>query len=125
MASRKDMAAEAEIVAAVMVDLGGRSDLMLWRNNTGKLPDHRGRWISFGCPGSADILAVVQNRATGLGVLVGIECKTKRGRVTVVQQAWGRRLSELGGVYVVARCAEDAVVAVDQVAGVGRGVASN
>lgn len=117
MASRKDMAAEAAIVAGVMVELGGRDDLMLWRNNTGKLPSRDGRrWISFGCPGSADVMVVVRHHATGLGVLVGVECKTKRGRVTEIQRAWGSRLAELGGVYVVARCVEDAVAIVDQVA---------
>ena len=121
MASRKDMAAEAAIVAAIMVELGGRDDLMLWRNNTGKLPSRDGRrWISFGCPGSPDVLCVVRHGTTGLGVLVGIECKTKRGRVTEIQKAWGRRLAELGGVYVVARCVEDAVAVVEQVAGGSR-----
>ena len=117
MASRKDMEQEAELVAAILMELGGRDDLMLWRNNTGKLPSRDGRrWVSFGSPGSADILCVVRHGQIGLGVLVGIECKTLRGRVTVVQQAWGRRLTELGGVYVVARKVEDAVAVVDQVA---------
>ena len=36
---------------------------IVWRNNTGKLPDAYGRWVEFGlCKGSSDIIGIYKGR---------------------------------------------------------------
>ncbi len=73
-----------------------------FRQNTGKLPDPKtGRWISFGCPGSADVLAVCA------GTFVAVECKSSIGTLRPGQKAWGARITRKGGLYIVARSVRD------------------
>lgn len=72
-----------------------------WRNNTGKLPDKSGRWVSFGCRGSADILGVVN------GKFIAVECKAGRNDLSAEQKLWRDRVQEKGGIYILARSTDD------------------
>jgi len=104
---------EAEIQHGILLALGARPNLRVWRANTGVAKDPlSGRLVRFGTPGQADVLGVL---APG-GRLLAIECKSTTGRLTDDQAAWGRMVQAMGGVYVVARSVQDAVRAVDAAA---------
>lgn len=50
---------ESDISSDIRIDLGGRIDTRLFRNNVGRLPDPRapGKWVAYGlCPGSSDLI---------------------------------------------------------------------
>lgn len=84
----------------------------VWRNNVGGAVDKTGRGISFGEPGSADLELVVRGR------FVGIETKSEDGRLRPDQKTWRDKILAAGGIYVVARCAEDATDPVLELLGV-------
>ena len=102
---------ESLLLAQVLLALGSRQDVTIWRNNTGRLPDPRigGRWISFGLKGSADVLGIIQG-----GRFLAIETKTPAGRLRPEQIAFRAMVERRGGLYVVARSVNDAVSAVDR-----------
>lgn len=118
---------EGPLVAEVLLALGTRRDLKVWRNNTGMLPDPRtGRWISFGLKGSADILGIrrVQLPAPygAVGQFIAFECKSATGRLRPDQDRFRLMVESMGGVYVVVRSVADAINAVEGSNGVnGRG----
>lgn len=74
-----------------------------WRHNVGAAVDRTGRTLRFGRVGQSDLLGLVRGR------FVAIEVKTETGRVTAEQREWGARVERAGGVYIVARCLEDAM----------------
>ncbi len=74
-----------------------------WRHNVGAARDMSGRMIRFGSAGQADLLGLVRGR------FVAIETKAADGRVTKDQREWGARITAAGGLYLVARCLEDAI----------------
>lgn len=98
--------AESRIVAEVLVAVSAINGGMFWRNNTGALPLPGGRMIRFGLPGSGDILGCYRGRA------VAIECKTDVGRQTQRQFRFQAAWESAGGLYVLARSAQDAVDAI-------------
>jgi hypothetical protein len=100
---------ETILMQSILLALGCRPDCRVWRQNTGRLPDPRtGRWISFGLKGSADILGILRG-----GRFLAIETKTPTGRLRPEQVAFRDMVTSLGGLYVVARSVEDAVLAVE------------
>lgn len=97
-------ASEAHVVAAILHRIGERyPQARCWRNNTGALRDPTGRLIRFGLPGSADILGLIGPE----GRFLAIECKTQRGRQTEQQRKFQAMVERHGGLYVLARKAED------------------
>lgn len=100
---------EVEIQQAILLALGARTDLRVWRNNVGVAVGANGRPIRFGVPGSADICGLLAPS----GRFLGIEVKAPGGRLRPDQEAWGAMVQRFGGLYVVARSVEDAVRAVD------------
>ena len=71
----------------IRLALGQHSDLRLFRNETGKLPDPRtGRWVQFGlAKGSSDLIGFKTVKVTPemigqeIAQFVSIEIKTERG----------------------------------------------
>ena len=108
---------EKTIQSEILLTLGTRSDLKIWRNNTGlawsgskctRLPNgdmliKNPRPIKFGSPGSADIIGLKSD-----GTFVAIEVKTPRGRQSEIQKNWGNMILEMGGLYIVCRSASEA-----------------
>ena len=109
--------AETDIQQRIRLALGTRSDLRLFRNNTGTLPDPRtGRPIQFGLArGSADLIGwrtvVVTPDMVGrrIAVFTSIEVKTTIGRLTPAQQNWLGVVRGAGGIAGVARSVADAM----------------
>lgn len=68
----------------------------LWRNNTGKLQDKNGRWVTFGlCVGSCDLIGHLRGRFTA------IEVKQPGKKPTPEQQAFIDSVNKAGGIAAV------------------------
>ena len=101
----------------IRLALGQHSDLRLFRNETGKLPDPRtGRWVQFGlAKGSSDLIGFKTIKITPemigqeVAQFVSIEIKTERGKLTEVQQNWLQKVHDSGGIVGVARSIQDAL----------------
>ena len=101
----------------IRLALGQYSDLRLFRNETGKLPDPRtGRWVQFGlAKGSSDLIGFKTVKITPemigqeIAQFVSIEIKTERGKLTEVQQNWLQKVHDSGGIVGVARSIQDAL----------------
>lgn len=108
--------AETTLQQHIRLAVGQRSDVRLFRNNTGTLPDPRtGRPIQFGLArGSADLIGIKQVTITPdmvgqtIGVFTSIEVKTPTGRVTPEQRNWLTMVRKLGGIAGIARSTRDA-----------------
>jgi len=107
---------ETVIQQQIRLALGARTDLRLFRNNTGTLPDPRtGRPIQFGlAKGSADLIGLrtvtITPEMVGqrLAVFTSIEVKTQTGRLTPEQKGWLEMVQRRGGLAGVARSVQDA-----------------
>jgi hypothetical protein len=73
-----------------------------WRANTGAAK-FKDRTVRFGERGQADILGVAKGR------FVAVEIKTETGRIRPDQDAWGHLITQAGGMYILARCLDDAL----------------
>lgn len=99
---------ESQVQAGVLAYLSIRNDIIFWRQNTGAVSYGPGMYVKFGLPGAADI----QGIQGPSGRFVGIEVKREiGGRVSILQEAWGRAIESAGGLYVVARDVETVALA--------------
>lgn len=95
---------ERNIQAAIMQALS-QAGCLVWRNNTGALPDRRGILVRYGlCIGSSDIIGIMPD-----GRFLAVEVKTKTGRVTEAQENFLAAVRARGGVAGVCRSVEDAL----------------
>ena len=108
--------AETTLQQQIRLALGTRSDLRLFRNQVGQLPDPRtGRPVQFGLArGSADLIGwrtiTITPDMVGrqLAVFTSIEVKTPTGRVRPEQHAWLNTVQQSGGIAGIARSVADA-----------------
>ncbi len=96
--NRRATQPEGVLVAAVLRWLTHRGCYAI-RCNTGAYKTPDGRFIRFGVPGMADVLAVAPPNGRALWV----ECKTEVGRVTVSQNVFIQQMQELGALALVVR----------------------
>ena len=109
--------AETTLQQQIRLAVGTRSDLRLFRNSVGSLPDPRtGRLVTFGlAKGSADLIGwrtvTVTPEMVGqrIAVFTSIEIKLPNGRVRPEQHAWLGAVRGAGGIAGVARSVADAV----------------
>ena len=95
---------EANVLNDIMIALS-QAGCIVWRNNTGQLPDASGRPIKFGlCVGSSDIIGICPD-----GRFLAVECKSKTGRVTEAQERFIAAVRKAGGRAGVARNVDDAL----------------
>jgi hypothetical protein len=86
-------------------------DVLVWRNNTGRLPNAQGQWITFGLgEGSADLVGLVAPS----GRFFSLEIKTATGRVTSAQVQWGRAVRARGGFVAVVRSVDESMAALER-----------
>jgi len=114
---------EKQLQNAILREFGTRPELRLWRANAGvgvagdvgrimmlcKRAGISARVVSFGVPGQADLTGVVSG-----GLRLEIEVKAPRGRQTADQINYQTMIRRLGGIYVLARDAEDVRRALDE-----------
>lgn len=77
-----------------------------WRNQTGALRDEHNRLVRFGLTGSPDIIGIIKG-----GRFFGIELKTSTGRQSEAQKLFEAMVRDLGGIYILARSATEALSA--------------
>ena len=95
---------ERDIQSQIMMALS-KAGCLVWRNNTGVLPNRAGITVRFGlCVGSSDLIAVAPD-----GVFVAIEVKNAIGQPTTAQLRFIDAVRAHGGRAGIARSAEDAV----------------
>lgn len=112
--------AETTLQQQIRLALGTRTDLRLFRNQVGQLPDPRtGRPVQFGLArGSADLIGwrtiTITPDMVGqrIAVFTSIEVKTPRGRIRPEQHAWLGAVLSAGGIAGIARSVTDAVTIV-------------
>jgi hypothetical protein len=108
---------ESQIQSEIRKHLGSLPDVLLFRNNTGKLPDRTGRMVVFGlCVGSSDLIGIVR-RADGVGVFLALEVKDASGRASAEQIMFIDLVRRYGGVSGVVRSVEDAMVFLEEARG--------
>lgn len=108
--------AETTLQQQIRLAVGTRSDLRLFRNSVGSLPDPRtGRLVTFGlAKGSADLIGwrtiTITPDMVGrqLAVFTSIEVKTPTGRIRPEQHAWLSTVQGAGGIAGIARSIQDA-----------------
>ena len=108
--------AETTLQQQIRLALGTRTDLRLFRNQVGQLPDPRtGRPVQFGLArGSADLIGwrtitvTPEMVGTQLAVFTSIEVKLPNGRVRPEQHAWLGVVRSAGGIAGIARSVRDA-----------------
>ena len=100
---------ERDILAECLRWLGSRPWAIVWRNNTGDFvtPDGR-RIVSAGLPGSPDLIGFLSPIAPDTrAAFVGVECKTRTGRLREQQKAFRGAAERRGALYLVARSLDD------------------
>jgi len=102
---------EAVIQHDTLLAVSAIPGVVVWRANSGKawvkLSEHRYRPIQVNIPGCPDIIGWLPD-----GRFLGIEAKSATGRIRVEQRVFWANLVGAGGVYLVARSADEAVDAV-------------
>ena len=94
--------AHQELLKAILFKFGARRDMKIWANNTGATKTADGRFVRFGLVGSADILGLMKG-----GRFLAIEVKTGRAKQTPQQKKFEQMITDLGGLYILARSVED------------------
>ena len=95
---------EREIQNNIRLDLGKRSDVIVWRNSRGVAIHDNGSHIPYGLgAGSADLVGLVSS-----GRFLGLEVKTTKGKPTTDQKLWMNLVNRAGGYAVVVRSTADA-----------------
>lgn len=100
---------ERAIMHAILREFGTRSDMRIWRANTGVARFARRRVVRFGVPGQADLTGILPG-----GIRLEIEVKSHDGRQTPDQRAYQRMIEQFGGVYVLARSVQDVWLAIEK-----------
>jgi len=101
---RQAFVKESNIQALIMLALSD-SGCLVWRQNTGVLPDRNGRLVRFGlCVGSSDLIGLCPD-----GKFLAIECKTALGQPTTAQLNFIAAVIRQGGRAGVARSGSEAV----------------
>lgn len=96
---------EAVLQKLILARVNALDGVRLWRANTGMAySSGSGRMVRFGQPGQADLSGILRG-----GRRLEVEVKGPSGRVSDEQEAFGARITELGGLYIVARTLEDAL----------------
>ena len=97
---------EKHIQNEILRAFGTRSDMRLWRANTGAVRIG-GRFVRFGVKGQADLTGVLPG-----GVRLEIEVKSATGRPSEAQRNFRAMIERFGGVYVLARSVGDVIDAI-------------
>ena len=75
----------------------------LWRNNTGKLEDKKGRWVTFGFVGSGDLIGFRNSD----GKFISLEVKVPGKKASPEQVRFINAVLKAGGIAGVVYGPED------------------
>ncbi|MES3016186.1 MAG: hypothetical protein V4721_00340 [Bacteroidota bacterium] len=98
---------EKEISNAILLKVGGRRDVLAWKNMTGTARALTAPYqvIQYGKKGSSDILGVIGP----WGLFFGIEVKTLAGQQRDTQKTFEESVKRRGGIYIIGRYDETAL----------------
>ena len=96
------MLKERDIQAAIINYLSLFDHVRVFRINVGAVK-FQDRFVRFGPKGMSDLIGIVQPS----GRFLAIEVKTPTGKQTDHQAAFQRTITEMGGIYVLARSIDD------------------
>ena len=130
---RRDRALrESDIIASIRRKVGSLPWVVLWRNNTGSLPDARGILVHFGlCKGSSDFIGIVQVTAGPssvtdedgcsydveplfLGRFFALEVKKPGERPRDAQDTFLKLVRKMGGFAAWVNNVDDAMAALER-----------
>lgn len=117
---------ETTFMRNLLLALGRRPELRVWRQNNGVIPIRDGngkteRYFDTGIPnGAADISGIV----IPYGWRIEVETKMQKGKVSQTQLNWAKMITEAGGIYVLARY-DNAFSLEENVSGAVVGVLNN
>lgn len=100
---------ERDIQTEIMLALGSRPGVRVFRLNVGLGHTARGAVVRFGLPGMADLLV-----CTGAKYL-WLECKSKSGSLRPAQRNFRDTIRAIGGAYAVVRSVDEALAALEEV----------
>ena len=89
-----------------------KSEVFAWRNYVGPIVRGSGDskfYTKNPCPGRPDIEVVIYGR------YVGLEVKTKKGKLRPEQITFKESIEKVGGIYFVVRSLDDAIKAIEMV----------
>lgn len=75
-----------------IIDYLKSKQIFHWRNNVGRKHN-----LQFGLKGSGDIMGVTSN-----GIFFSIECKDYKGKMSLDQIMFERRVNQNNGIYILA-----------------------
>lgn len=100
---------EMDTLQATLARLGARPEIWLYRNNRGVARELvSGRPVEFGFPGQADLSGLLPG-----GIRLEVELKSSTGRPSDDQLHFAAMVRAFGGIYVLARSADEVEAAVD------------
>jgi hypothetical protein len=123
------MTSERRVLAETLIGLTALPDSLFWRHNTGQAWQGRraegkvgstvriepgmvilrdARPVKFGLEGSGDIIGTIKPPG-GRGQPIAVETKAESGKQRDAQLIFERQWVKAGGIYVLARTAEEAV----------------
>lgn len=98
----------------IMLALGSRPGIRIFRNNVGVAKFPNGSVVRYGLAvGSADLIGwrtvTITQDMVGQQVaqFLSVECKAPKGKATEAQDAWFFAVKKAGGIALVARSVED------------------
>lgn len=110
--------AHAELIAEIKLKVGALPFVRIWSRVVGtfyrvRRDPQTGRVteaiaVTVGTPGEPDLDGILLMR-NGMGVRLGIEAKTGNAVQNPEQRAYEAMIVRMGGIYIVARSADDAL----------------
>jgi hypothetical protein len=95
-----------DVTNPVLVAVSALPETTVWRQNSGVFLTLDGkRYVKASATGVADIMGAHR------GWPIAIETKTRRGTLERSQRRFREAWTRAGGVYIVARCVDDALAA--------------
>lgn len=101
---------ETPISREILLALGSRKDVRLFRNNVGVATTRDGNVIRFGlAPGSSDLIGWRTITVTpdmvgkSIAVFLGVEVKTPTGAIRQNQRTWQAAVQSMGGIAEILR----------------------
>jgi hypothetical protein len=127
---------ETALLATIRDALAAQPGVLIWRNNSGKLQDARGRWVTYGLGvGSADLVGAVNVGGTPendcrehmfskpypcpqctprSARFFALEVKTETGKMRTEQECWARAVRSVGGFCATVRSLDEALAALQR-----------
>lgn len=101
-------ARHGELKNEILIDLGSRENVLIENTPNGLFRSVKGgRVVRIGRQGMPDIRGTIRLDRPRCGVMIAVEVKTGRGRLTKPQRKWMERFTSLGGLYILARKVDD------------------